>query len=177
MHSITPRNWGDFSCTNHRSPLLYEEKGTQKELHMNARTKIIGGIFSYVIAICLVSIHGIDDEFALGGIFFVALGTYLLWSEWSIFMSVLWKLGNARAKKVEKERHCAVCAAPPIYMIRLVAIDPTQPISAIAGSELFVCEEHHPNKELAPKAGELHQLIKRIDKNLTYNCVYPCALH
>lgn len=144
---------------------------------MNTRTKIASGIFCYIIAICLISIHGIDDEFALGGLFFVAMGTFLLWREWSVIIGVLWNLASARAKKVEKERHCAVCSAQPIYMIRLVAIDPAQPVSTIAGSELFVCGEHHPNKLIAPRADELHQLIKRIDKNLTYNCVYPCAFH
>jgi hypothetical protein len=38
--------------------------------------------------------------------------------------------------------------------------------------ELHVCAEHHPNKLIAPRADELDQLIKSIDKNLTYNCVY-----
>ncbi len=144
---------------------------------MNARTKIISGIFCYIIAICLVSINGIDDEFALGGLFFVTIGTFLIWREWVSIITFLWKLGSARAKKVEKERHCAVCSAPPLYMLRLVAIDPAQQISPIAGTEIYVCGEHHPNKLLAPRADELHQLIKRIDKNLTYNCVYPCAFH
>lgn len=122
-----------------------------------------------IIAIVLMLI---DDTFFLGALFGIA-GIYILRRHLMISLKFVWHVANKRADKVAKARQCALCSAPPIYMLHLIAIDPMQTISPLAGNELHVCQAHHPNKEIATKADELHQLIKRMDRNLTYDRVYP----
>lgn len=139
---------------------------------MNTWKRILIGILCYIFAICLFSI-GLDSETVYLGALFGIAGTFVLRREWMIIITLLFKAATTRIKKVEKERQCALCPAPPLYMLHLVAIDPEQAISPAAGVELHVCRAHHPNKEVGGKADELHRLIKRIDKNLTYDRVYP----
>jgi hypothetical protein len=137
---------------------------------MNTWKRIIIGILCYFFALCLLLLDLDNDSRYLGGLFTIA-GTLALRREWVKISTVFWRVANRRAAKVAKDRRCELCSGPPCYMLRLVAIDPAIP-SPCAGMELHVCAEHHPNKLIAPRADELDQLIKSIDKNLTYNCVY-----
>lgn len=140
---------------------------------MKTRTRVVIGIF------CFISGAGVmlfDGETLALGILLVAAGIFALQGELAQLGKLLFATATRRANKVAKERRCALCSAPPLYMIHLVPIDSTIS-SPLAGYELHVCREHHPNHEIAPKSDELHEFIKNLDRNLTYDRVYPDIFH
>jgi hypothetical protein len=141
---------------------------------MDTRTRICIGISCYFITLCLVII---DIEAVYPAAIFFIAGTRALWKEWVYITTALWRKAGKRANKVAKKRRCALCSAPPIYMLHLIEMDGTEPISPFAGRELHVCRAHHPNEKIGPKADELHQLIKQMGGNLTYDRVYPYTFY
>ena len=113
------------------------------------------------------------DALVFPGLLFLCLVYFYRQKLW-VFLSALYRALSTRVKKVEKERHCVLCGAPPLYMLHLIEIDPFRASSSgLGGMQLRVCREHHPNAAIAPKADELHAYIRRMDPNLTFDRVYP----
>jgi hypothetical protein len=139
---------------------------------MNTWKRVTIGILCYIFALCLFLLDIDNDTLYLGALFGIA-GTLALRSELMNIVMLFYQSAHKRADKVAKERRCACCSAPPMYMLHLIEMDGTQPISPFAGRELHVCRAHHPNEEVGQKADELHELIKHMGKNLTYDRIYP----
>jgi hypothetical protein len=159
------------SCTKKFFRYHTQETSTQKAVFMNTWKRVTIGILCYIFAICLFLLDLDNDALYIGALFSIA-GTLALREELVKTCRAFFVSASKRANKVAKERRCALCAAPPLFMLHLVPIDHTVS-SPFAGCELHVCKEHHPNKEIAEKADELHHFIKQMDRNLTYDRVYP----
>ncbi len=88
----------------------------------------------------------------------------------------LYRACGDRIKKIEQERRCVLCSAPPTYMVCLIEIDQFKSGPQYAGKRLWVCHAHHPNEKIDPE-GKLNAHIHSIDTNLTWGPVYPCKFH